>query len=161
MISRPGYTTFALQTHTFSWNFVSVGAEANPSRCDDGWFDGSSVVPVACSFERGAGCTNDKENRLHQELLRFDEQNPALRILQPHAPHERTNKLLALCLLSNPNVHKIVCQYFDLDQPLEYCSLQHDDVTTTDSQLRSEGPCHDEETTTQLHASAICSASTT
>ena len=134
MISRPGYTAFALQTHTYNWNFVSVGADANPSLCDDGWFDGSSVSPVACSFERGACGTNDKENKVQQQHPRDDEQNIGICVLQPHAPQEHINQLPALRPLSNPNVRKTVCQYFDLDPPLECCSLQNDDVTTTTSQ---------------------------
>ena len=96
MISRPGYTTFALQTRTFSWNFVSVGAEAYPSLCDDGWFDGSSVSPFVCSLKRGSGGTNGKEDKVHQQHLRHDEQNTGLCILQPCAPRERINQLPAL-----------------------------------------------------------------
>ena len=149
MISRPGYTTFALQTHTYNWNFVSVGADTNTSLCDDGWFYGSSVSPVACSFERGAGGTNDKENKVHQQHPRDDERDVGLCILQPHAPQERITRQPSLRPLCNPDVHETVCQYFDMDPSLEHCSLQHDDVTTTTSQQRSEGPHHNKETTTQ------------
>ena len=44
MISRPGYTTFAMRTHTYRRNFVAVCADHNTSLCDDGWFDGSPSV---------------------------------------------------------------------------------------------------------------------
>ena len=47
-ISRPGFTTIAMRTHTYRSNFVSDCADHHTSLFDDGWFDGlrcDKVIP--------------------------------------------------------------------------------------------------------------------
>ena len=102
MISRPGYTTFAMRTHTYRRNFVAVCADHNTSLCDDGWFDGSPVSPAVCSSECCVVCTTDENNK-RQHHANYD--HDAGRCLtQPNAPQERIKQELVTHPVDNPTI---------------------------------------------------------
>ena len=63
LICRPGFTTFAMQTHAYRWSFVSdCAAELNPTEARIGhnnWHCGFAP----CSRERGASRATDANNK--------------------------------------------------------------------------------------------------
>ena len=73
LICRPGYTTFAMQTHMFCWSVVSTCADdlchtlTNHRECNNGL----SIASAACSTE--LGCPSASNNETTQSNKRTED----------------------------------------------------------------------------------------
>ena len=72
LICRPGFNTFALQTHVFCWSFVSTCADdfcptsSDHRKCNNGL----SIASAACSIELDHPGACHKEQHIRTKILR-------------------------------------------------------------------------------------------
>ena len=74
LIYRPGYSTYALQTHVFSWSFVSACADETCHTLTDHHEcnNGLSIASVACSSELDHSNASNIETATPKHIVEDD-----------------------------------------------------------------------------------------
>ena len=107
LIYRPGYTTFLLQTHVFSWSFVSACADktchilTDHHECNNGL----SIASAACSHELDHSNASNKETATPKHIV---EDDAGSCFMPPNALTEHIDEQPPRSLLNNLTYHELL-----------------------------------------------------